>query len=228
MKHREQMHKKIQNGLALLGCVLSFCANAQSSLDLNNLRAILEDPVRLEETKKKGHRASFFCANCHGETGTALSDEVPNLSGQNIDYLFEQTRKFATGERKDAFMEGLIRLLSDEEILQISVFYNQSKVEYRKADPAKKEERARGKKIYALVCQRCHGASGMGDGVDGKTLGNVKIARIAGQPAPYVNISLKRYRDGTGERKDKLMMATTQALKDQDINDLAEFISQLR
>lgn len=221
------MNKKIQTFLGFLACCASFQLWAQASLEAQ-MQAILKDPQLLKETIEKGRRASFFCANCHGETGTSLSDDVPNLSGQHADYLFVQTRKFATGERKDDFMEGLIKLLTQEEILQIAVFYNQSKVKYRPNDPKKAENRARGNKIYAQVCQRCHGAHGMGDGVDSKKLGNVKIARIAGQPAPYVEISLKRYRDGTGERQDKLMAASTKSLKDQDIADLAEFISQLR
>ena len=188
---------------------------------------ILANTALLEETMAAGKRASIFCTNCHGESGMSVSDEVPNLSGQNAAYLFEQTRKFATGERKDAFMEGLIKVLTNEEILQIAVFYSQSKVQYKNPDPQKADSRERGKKLYNLLCQRCHGTHGMGDGVDGDLFG-AKIARISGQPVAYLVKSVKRYRDKTGERLNALMMTTTQTLSDRDIDDLAEYINQLR
>ena len=188
---------------------------------------ILANTALLEETMAAGKRASIFCTNCHGEAGMSVSDDVPNLSGQNAAYLFEQSRKFATGERKDAFMEGLIKVLTNEEILQIAVFYSQTEVQYRAPDPTKADSRARGKKLYNLLCQRCHGTHGMGDGVDGDLFG-AKIARISGQPVGYLAKTVKRYRDKTGERLNALMMTSTQTLTDRDIDDLAEYISQLR
>ena len=192
-----------------------------------NTQRILANTALLEETMAAGRRSSIFCMNCHGESGMSVSDEVPNLSGQNAAYLFEQSRKFATGERKDSFMEGLIKVLSNEELLQIAVFYSQSKVQYASPDPTKADAHERGKKRYNLLCQRCHGTHGMGDGLDNDLFG-AKIARISGQPVTYLVKTLKRYRDKTGERLNTLMLASTQTLSDRDVDDLAEYINQLR
>ena len=225
----EQMQAILQNTTRLQRELAA--AATPAAIPTEDLEAqtqnILANTALLEETITAGKRASIFCMNCHGESGMSVSDEVPNLSGQNAAYLFEQSRKFATGERKDAFMEGLIKVLTNEEILQIAVFYSQSKVQYKPADPAKEQARTRGKKRYNLLCQRCHGAHGMGDGLDNDLFG-AKIARISGQPVTYLVKTLKRYRDKTGERLNTLMLASTQTLSDRDVDDLAEYINQLR
>ena len=119
------MFKKIFGSL-LLGvfCSAAAAQNAWLIEFEEKTREILNDPAQLAATMQAGKRHSFFCVHCHGETGMAASDGVPNLTEQSVSYLFEQNLKYVTGERKDAFMEGLLKVLTDEEILQISIFYH--------------------------------------------------------------------------------------------------------
>ena len=187
---------------------------AQPALE-QRLKAIQSDPVALKAAIESGRKAASFCANCHGEDGNSRSPEVPNLAGQNPAFLLEQIRKFGTGERKDAFMQGLIKVLKDDERLQITLFYAGIPVAPAKADVS---QLARGKDVFRKLCARCHGE---------QAHGNAEIPRIAGQKIPYLQTSLMRYRDGTGVRNDQLMSIATASLKNDEIVAVANYLTQL-
>lgn len=199
---------------ALVG--LLFCSSvfAQPALQ-EKLKAVQADPAAMKAAVEAGRKASFFCANCHGEEGISKTPEVPNLAGQNAAYLLEQIRKFGAGERKDAFMQGLIKVLKDDERLQIAAFYASTKVPPSRADAALAQ---RGKALYDKLCQRCHGEQARGSEL---------FPRLAGQKVPYLQTSITRYRDGTGIRNNQLMSIATSTLKNDDIVAVANYLTQL-
>lgn len=194
--------------------VASVSAMAQPDLQ-ERLKAIQADPLALKAAVEAGRKASFFCANCHGENGISKTADVPNLAGQNPAYLLEQIRKFGSGERKDAFMQGLINVLKDEDRLQITLFYSSTPVAPTPADAALA---ARGKAVFAKLCVRCHGEQGRG---------NELYPRLAGQKLPYLQSSITRYRDGTGIRNNQLMSIATATLKNDEIAAIANYLTQL-
>jgi cytochrome c553 len=49
---------------------------------------------------------------------------------------------------------------------------------------------------------------------------------LAGQPAPYLERSLRAYRDG--ERRHEVMSIAAKALSDEDIRDLAAYYASIR
>lgn len=203
-------------------CLLCFfawsSANAGPSPGVEErLQALLKDPRAMEESIRAGNGAAFFCANCHGEDGNSKYPEVPNLAGQNPAYLLEQIRKFGSGERRDDFMQGLIKVLGEQDRLNIALYYARQPVRpHGEADAARL---ASGRNWYFKVCRRCHGEEGRG---------SEKIARIAGQQPEYLIRSLTRYRDRSGERMNPDMAANTSMLKDQDIRAVAEYVSRIR
>ena len=194
--------------------VASGAAFAQTPAQ-DKLKAIQADPAALKQAIEAGHKASFFCVNCHGDSGISKIPEVPNLAGQNPAYLLEQIRKFGSGERKDQFMQGLIKVLKDDERIQIALFFGSQAVPPSKADPV---QVARGKELFTKLCVRCHGESAHGDAT---------IPRLAGQQIPYVVTSVTRYRDGTGIRNNQLMSIATSSLKNEDIKAIANYLTQL-
>ena len=194
--------------------VASGAAFAQTPAQ-DKLKAIQADPAALKQAIEAGHKASFFCVNCHGDSGISKIPEVPNLAGQNPAYLLEQIRKFGSGERKDQFMQGLIKVLKDDERIQIALFFGSQAVPPSKADPV---QVARGKELFSKLCVRCHGESAHGDAT---------IPRLAGQQIPYVVTSVTRYRDGTGIRNNQLMAIATSTLKNEDIKAIAYYLTQL-
>ena len=179
------------------------------------LKVIQADPAAVKQAVDAGKKASFFCANCHGEDGNSKAPEVPNLAGQNPAYLLEQIRKFGAGERKDQFMQGLIKVLKDEERVQIALYYAESKVPPGRADAA---QAAKGKELFNKLCQRCHGD---------QARGNETIPRLAGQRIPYLQTSITRYRDKTGERNNQLMSIATSTLKNEDITAIANYLTTM-
>jgi len=189
-------------------------ASAQTAAT-DRLKAIQADPAALKAAIEAGHKATFFCLNCHGDNGISKIPEVPNLAGQNPDYLLEQIRKFGSGERKDQFMQGLIKVLKEEERVQIALFYGSEGVKPSAADPALVP---RGKDLFTRLCARCHGEAAHGDAT---------IPRLAGQQMPYLQSSITRYRDKTGVRNNQLMSIATSTLKNDDIKAIANYLTQL-
>jgi cytochrome c553 len=193
---------------------ISVAASAQTPL-LDRLKSIQSDPVALKAAVEAGRKAAFFCANCHGEEGIGKSAEIPNLAGQNPAFLLEQIRKFGSGERKDPFMQGLIKVLKDDDRLQIALFYASTSVPPSRADSALA---AKGKDLFGKLCVRCHGE---------QARGNAEIPRVAGQKLSYLQTTVTRYRDGTGIRNNQLMTIATAPLKNEDITAVANYLTQL-
>lgn len=181
------------------------------------LDAMSQDPKAMEAGIKAGKKVASFCFNCHGNSGNSARPDVPNLAGQHPAYLLEQMKKFSDGRRRNVFMEGMIKAMSDEEkVNTVAYFASQEVTPHAVANPALASH---GKDLFYKICWRCHGNEGRG---------NEKIARIAGQQPEYLTLTLKRYRDRTGERIDPLMAASTENLSDADINSLVAFVSGMK
>ena len=189
----------------------AFAQNAQQ----DKLKGIQAEPAALKSAVDAGRKVTFICVNCHGEEGVSKIPEVPNLAGQNPAYLLEQIRKFGNGERVNPFMQGLIKVLKEEERINIALFYGSFNVLPGKADAS---QVARGKELFAKLCVRCHGEQARGD---------TTIARLAGQKVPYLQTSIRRYRDNTGVRNNQLMSIATATLKNDDVKAVANYLTQL-
>ena len=174
------------------------------------------DPKLSESLYKNGQRVAAVCANCHGEGGNSLKPDIPNLAGQNPSYLIDQMHQFATGKRRYEFMEGMIKAMSIDEKVGAVLFYAGQKVTHKPATNAALA--AKGKDYFSKICWRCHAE-------DGK--GNEKFARIAGQQADFMRMTLKRYRAGTGARVDPLMAASTKMMTDADIDAVVAYVGAM-
>jgi len=204
-------------GLFILACLfVTSSVFAQSDTALQErLKAVGADPVALRAAIDAGKKAAFFCVNCHGEEGVSKTPDVPNLAGQNPAYLLEQIRKFGSGERKDQFMQGLIKVLKGEERVQITHYYASNKVTPSAADSS---QVPRGKELFFKLCARCHGE---------QAHGNELFPRLAGQKVPYLKSSITRYRDMTGVRNNQLMSIATATLKNDEITAIANYLTQM-
>lgn len=211
-------------GLALILAGFTALVGAQAD---NKARSAAADPTaRLAEARadpklsanlvKTGQKVAAFCANCHGDGGNSGKPEVPNLAGQNPAYLLEQSRLFAEGRRRDAFMEGLFKALSVDEKVGVVLYFAAQPVAPRPT--ARAELRASGEAVYSKTCFRCHAADGRG---------NEKIARIAGQQPGYLDLTLKRYRAASGVRVDPLMVEQARLLSDAQIEALVAYVAAM-
>jgi cytochrome c553 len=209
-------HSRWIRRLAWLAPVLlAPLASSVWAQSVDRLKSILAEPTARTTAIDAGRKTSSFCANCHGIDGNSKLPEVPNLAGQNPVYLMNQVHKFYTGERKDQWMEPVIKMLTESERLNIVAFYIAQQVTPASSAPPN----ARGFELYQRVCVRCHGA---------QARGGERYPRLAGQQHTYLVRSLTRYRDRTGNRMEPEMLAMTAALKDADIKALADYLSSLR
>lgn len=182
-----------------------------------SLSLLEQDPKAMEQARSRGEERAVFCKTCHGSDGISRRDWIPNLAGQNKKYLLEQILAYAAGSRKDYVMNQLASDFTDEDIVNLTLFY--ASLPNEQITPTGDPARVRsGGELYARICQACHGKDGRGS--KGYTW-------IAGQKPEYVRHALQRYREGSGERTDPTMAAVTHKLTDQEIDHLATYLSTL-
>jgi cytochrome c553 len=70
--------------------------------------------------------ATERCAACHGKDGnTPIDPSYPRLSGQHEDYLVHTLRAYKQDERKNPIMGAQAKMLSRDDILNLSAYYAQ-------------------------------------------------------------------------------------------------------
>ena len=78
-----------------------------------------------------GKTKATLCSSCHGADGRAIIEIYPNLAGQNRQYLESALRAYRDGVRSGGQASMMVmnaKLLSDEDIADISAYYAQMKV----------------------------------------------------------------------------------------------------
>lgn len=76
-------------------------------------------------------------------------------------------------------------------------------------------------RMLTYTCQGCHGVAGYMNAYP-----NYHVPKIGGQSASYIANALTEYQKGT--RKHPTMQAQAQSFSDQDIADIAAFLSTLK
>jgi len=172
---------------------------------------------------------SYACAKCHGYkgNGVSISPIFPILAGQNAVYIEGQLKLLRQRGRADpharAFMWGISRGLSDEEIGDLATYFESLPPVTGKpsTNPALA---AKGKEIYengveepkVVKCAQCHGDVGAGTN---------NVPRLAGQHKGYIALQLHYYH--TGLRENKLMNRNVKNITDDQIDAVTEYISTL-
>jgi cytochrome c553 len=166
---------------------------------------------------EEGRRASFFCANCHGEGGHSKYPEVPNLAAQHPAYVLAQIEAFLSGKRKDPFMQGLMKVLSERDKAAIAQFYATAATQ--PAVPTPGPRAAEGAGHFQRLCARCHQPDARG----GET-----FPRLAGQQPEYLRRTLRRYLAVSGERIYAPMTAAVMQLEEKNIEAVVDYLSSLK
>jgi cytochrome c553 len=206
--------------VALWGLGAGTAGAVDDSLDEDRMHARMEeitsDPDRHDRAIEAGKERALICAYCHGEDGNSAIPDVPNVAGQSRVYLLDQTLKYADGRRRDYIMQDLVRGMSAQDILNLTLFYaSQAPKPLSVADPTLVRK---GRILYMGLCTSCHGEDGRGE--EGYSF-------VAGQQPQYTIKSLKRYRKGTGKRIDPEMAQVTKSLSDENIAALAAYLAYL-
>lgn len=73
-------------------------------------------------------KVESVCRTCHGMDGQGTLAGVPNLGGQNKDYLVIQLQAFRSNRRQHAQMSIIAQMLSDEDIENVTDWYSSIRV----------------------------------------------------------------------------------------------------
>jgi cytochrome c553 len=150
-----------------------------------------------------GEPLTAVCGGCHGARGVSDEPMIPNLAGQEPNYLVEAIKAYRSQERSH---EDMVTDKSDQEIEHIAAYYS-----VQSAGTADEN----GEPIEAVVakCDRCHGHA----------VGDLSIAvpNLHGQKPEYLLRVMKQYRDE--HRGSSLMHTMSARYDDALLEDLANW-----
>lgn len=170
------------------------------------------------------------CIACHGKDGAKAIQTYPHLAGLDQAYLYAQMKDIADGKRvsgpdargypRTQAMKDVMGVVTDDELKTIAAWLAQlPPPPIKPGDPAKI---AAGETLYQKSgCAGCHGPQGLKPTTPAYPL-------IAGQKKDYLELQIREIRDGVrANGKSRMMTAMIKRLSDADIDNLAEYLSQV-
>lgn len=158
------------------------------------------------------------CAACHGPNGNSTQPQFPILAGQTSRYLYLQLRDFQEGRRSDPLMTPTVAGLSRDELREMADWFSKQKPAPQpfKVDPQK----ARLGKLKAeeTLCTMCH---------LGAFAGQNETPRVAGQHHDYIVKQLSDFKNRLRTNDAGSMTSVSGTLSDEDIENLAHYITGL-
>ena len=168
------------------------------------------------------------CARCHGAKGEGGgSGAFPRLAGQSRDYQLATLQAFSDGSRHSGLMQPIATALSGEEMGELADYYaRRSAIPAAFADTGAGERGAeiaqRGVPANGIpACSSCHGP--------GSSPRNPRYPNLAGQPAAYLELQLRLFKEGRrgGTSYSHLMREVAPRLSERQIRDAAAYYSKL-
>lgn len=148
------------------------------------------------------------CMGCHGIPGyrnAYPSYRVPKLGGQNADYLVIALQGYRNETRPHNTMHAQAASMSDQDMQDVAAFFASQGAPKAGAPVAT----AAGERV--ATCAACHGEAGISAAPTWPNL--------AGQHRDYLEHTIRQYKSGA--RKDPVMGAQAQQIKDEDIAAIA-------
>ncbi len=183
-----------------------------------------------------GAAKAAVCAACHGPNGNSTNPVWPMLAGQNAVYIDEQLQLFKAGVRNNAVMMPMATILSDQDIDNISVYYEDQTPVGGEADPSYWKA---GEALYEYgdpsrsipACRACHGPLGKGNLASG-------YPALRAQHAQYVMKELQDFASGARyagaapgkpqSRNGTMMTTIAKLLTPEDIRNVASYVQGMR
>lgn len=221
----------------------------------NNIPPVttLENPTRsrtLGDYQVAGNvLAVQVCGSCHGVNGQSQSPMIPNLAGQQKDYLVNQLQDYRDRSRSNEYavlyMWGMAGPLTDKQIQELANYFSEQRPVKLNTQVTPNAKLTRGKEIFengipgqgVIQCNSCHGRGGEG---------MASFPRLAGQKAFYLSQQLnvwqhpeqKRFMEVGGNVWDAktitfsrprgaIMQGIAKNLSDSDAEAVALYLSTL-
>ena len=165
-----------------------------------------------------GRQKAQVCVACHGAGGNSEIAEIPALAGQTAQALTTALYQFREGNRKNAIMSPFAANLSNADMNNLAAYFASEK-RAPAVHVSSSDSLAQGPELAKKYnCVQCHGPL---------LLGQQHIPRIAGQQHTYLLAQLRGFKATTRADMDGNMSSAASALKDNEIEILADYISAL-
>lgn len=216
--------------LLVLGFVPGLAFSDELGALTSRLNAAAQDKGQLNNILMAAKDRTTLCAYCHGTNGISNRPYIPNLAGQHPTYLLRELLHFADGTRKSDVMDPLAKKLTQQDMINISIYYSKMTAPNEKNDTQMYDARlvTAGKNVYLADCAQCHGTTGQGNKV---------FPRLSGQKIAYVVDTLKMFAAPNTDKNNPLlfdavrsnpeMVNIVRKLKPADIRAVANFIATL-
>ncbi len=165
-----------------------------------------------------GKKKAEACVACHGPNGNTQAGMFPTLAGQSDRYIYLQLRDYKEGRRKNPMMSAIAAGLEKQDMKDLAAYFSQQKQARTgfKADPARVTAGA--KKAEESLCAMCH-LGGM--------KGQNEVPRLAGQHPDYIITQLQNFKARERTNDAGNMTSLAQTLSEEDMVNLAHWISDL-
>ena len=185
-----------------------------------------------QETKgdvDAGKKKIPMCIGCHGIVGYQSSfpevHKVPMISGQNAKYLASALDAYRKGDRKHPTMRGIGDPLTDQDIADVSAYYEQhgkTNLELP-AKPSREPTVQVAELLKKGACVSCHGDN-FAKPID------PSYPKIAGQHADYLYVALKSYKtekNAVVGRNNAIMGGISKQFTNAELKALAGYVGSL-
>jgi cytochrome c553 len=169
------------------------------------------------------------CLACHGEKGQSENPEVPSLGGQPAPYLLIQLYMFRESQRASAakkddqmiqVMSEMTKGFTDDDLRNFSDFLAKLSAPKPPVDAGDAERMQRAAALITQNrCNSCHNLD---------LTGRDNVPRIANQREDYLVKTMREYKTNDRHGYDGTMAEVLAPVNDQQILDLAYYISRFR
>ena len=176
-------------------------------------------PLLAQDAAAGAKKAAEVCAACHGPDGNSSQGTYPSLAGQTARYIYLQLKDFNEGRRTDSQMTPVAKTLSKDDMFNVAAYFSGQQLRPLdfQADPAKVAKGSA--KADETLCTMCHGTGFMGQN---------EIPRVAGQQHDYIVKQLTDFRERRRTNDAGNMASVAKTLSDEDIENLAQYLTTLR
>ena len=165
-----------------------------------------------------GRQKAQVCVACHGPEGNSANPVMPSLAGQPAQFISTELFQFREGNRKDPQMTPVAASLTNADMNDLAAYFSAQKPRppSHKTDPANAATAP--KLAQQFNCVQCHGK---------ELLGQQHIPRLAGQQFEYLKMQLRGFKAQTRADLDGNMTSAAQALSENDIDALVDYMAGL-
>lgn len=176
---------------------------------------------------KAGEKKIAMCIGCHGIVGYQATFpeiyKVPMIAGQNAKYIVSALQAYAKGDRKHPTMRGIAQSLSEQDMADVSAYYEQQAKAPAAPDTASAAPEAAAKLLEKGACASCHGAN-FSKPIDGA------YPKLAGQHADYLAAALRAYKtEGNPNvgRGNAIMAGQVKQFSNAELKSIAAYLASL-